>query len=75
MAEMDFNFFGWLREGVRRSVLLGVSDAVEEIGMPADADDTPQLFIDSVRQGAKATAKKTTKTTRKRLGKSLKDLD
>ncbi|MEM8912903.1 MAG: hypothetical protein AAGC97_14140 [Planctomycetota bacterium] len=26
--DMDFNFFAWLRDSVRQSVLLGVSDAV-----------------------------------------------
>ena len=31
---MDFNFFNWIRDGVKKSVLLGVSDAVDEIGVP-----------------------------------------
>ena len=36
---MNVNFFEWLRDGVRQSVLLGVSDAIEQIGTPADSDD------------------------------------
>jgi len=36
---MSFNFFQWLRESVRRSILLGVSDAVGAIGMPPGADE------------------------------------
>jgi len=35
---MNFNFFDWVRDGVKRSVLLGVSDAVETIGMPSDEE-------------------------------------
>jgi len=36
--------FGWIREGVRRAVLLGFSDAVEQIGGPDDKDGLhPQL--------------------------------
>ena len=29
---MNFNLFLWIREGVKQSVLLGVSDAIEAIG-------------------------------------------
>ena len=36
--------FGWIREGVRRAVLLGFSDAVEQIGAADDKDALhPQL--------------------------------
>jgi hypothetical protein len=28
---MQFNVFDWIREGVKRSVILGVSDAMETI--------------------------------------------
>ena len=36
--------FGWIREGVRRAVLLGFSDAVEQIGTADDKDALhPQL--------------------------------
>ncbi|MBX7168863.1 MAG: hypothetical protein K1X74_21180 [Pirellulales bacterium] len=30
------NFYAWIREGVRRAVLLGVSDAVDQLGTPND---------------------------------------
>jgi hypothetical protein len=30
----NFNFFDWIRNGVRDSVLIGVNDAVNELGMP-----------------------------------------
>ncbi|KAA1259590.1 hypothetical protein LF1_21240 [Rubripirellula obstinata] len=73
---MNVNFFEWLRDGVRQSVLLGVGDAIEQIGTPADNDElhpnVAALFHSD---------NKTTKSTRsgaggrKRLGKSLKDMD
>ena len=36
---VNVNFFEWLRDGVRQSVLLGVSDAIEQIGTPADSEE------------------------------------
>lgn len=33
---MSFNFFDWVRDGVKNSVLLGVSDAVNTMGMPPE---------------------------------------
>lgn len=80
---MQFNFFTWLREGVRRSVLLGVSDAVEQIGLPNEGALHPGLLeaglSDTLRQQAAAlpAAKGTIPSAggRKRLGRSLKDLE
>jgi hypothetical protein len=31
---MQFNLFDWIRQGVKQSVILGVSDAMEAIGSP-----------------------------------------
>jgi hypothetical protein len=36
---MSVNFFSWIREGVRQSVLLGVSDAIEQLGTPAPTEE------------------------------------
>jgi len=41
---MNFNFFDWIRDGVRRSVLLGVSDAVETMGMPPSEESSHKLL-------------------------------
>ncbi len=30
--------FGWIREGVKQSVLLGVSDAMDVLGVPGEAE-------------------------------------
>ena len=76
---MNFNFFDWLRSGVKESVLLGVSDAVNTIGMPPEetAKDKILGFLkngtdneSSVRRIAGGTASAGTK----KLGRSLNDI-
>jgi hypothetical protein len=72
---MNVNFFEWLRDGVRQSVLLGVSDAIEQIGSPADADELHPNVV-ALLQGEPAQSKKGgARGGRKRLGKSLKEMD
>lgn len=81
----NLGLFNWIREGVRQSVLLGVSDALESIGSPDSSDKLhPALLaIDSNRSSAvlessdPALAKRTggTSSSRKRLGRSLKDIE
>jgi len=76
--KMDFNFFTWLREGVRQSVLLGVSDAVEQIGMPPENEELNQKVAALLEDPAKPQSKGrggAGGTKRKRLGKTLKELD
>lgn len=82
----NMNFFGWIRDGVRQSVLLGVSDAIEQLGTPAAAEDLHPsvsgfLHLDreaseSPRLGGNAGsgAGSNGGGQRKRLGKSLKDI-
>jgi hypothetical protein len=81
---VNLNFFEWLRDSVRKSVLLGVSDAVEQIGVP---DNEPEvsptlaaLLGDNTTTTTKPTKSRRKSTTtnsnsRKRLGKSLKDMN
>lgn len=72
---MNVNFFEWLRDGVRQSVLLGVSDAIEQIGSPADADELHPNVV-ALLQGETSQPKKGGGGGgRKRLGKSLKEMD
>jgi len=82
--KVNVNFFDWLRDGVRQSVLLGVGDAIEQIGTPADSDELHPgvaAFLQSDKTGAdKQTAPASVAGTprgagRKRLGRSLKDID
>ena len=74
---MNINFFEWLRDSVRQSVLLGVSDAVEQIGTPPDASDVqPQLAAMLTSNDEKPKSKAAGKGGgRKRLGKSLKEMN
>jgi hypothetical protein len=75
------NFFGWIRDGVRQSVLMGVSDAVEQLGTPADATNAHPSVAGFLRSevSGNSTPKLTNSgnastRSRKRLGKSLKDI-
>lgn len=87
---MSVNFFSWIREGVRQSVLLGVSDAIEQLGTPAPTEELhPSVagFLQS-RPDRNSAARMTAlespsgevgasagqRGPRKRLGKSLKDI-
>jgi hypothetical protein len=94
---MSVNFFSWIRDGVRQSVLLGVSDAIEQLGTPAPAEelhpsvvgflqrrsdagpeDSPKFAValdgtaGSVSRDGSAGSPQ--RVSRKRLGKSLKDI-
>jgi len=42
---MNFNFFDWIRDGVKRSVLMGVSEAVETMGMPPDEESSKDKIL------------------------------
>ena len=75
------NFFSWLRDGVRQSVLLGVSDAVEQLGAPPNNEDlnpTVAGFLKLDRSSEKVAQLGTSNSrkppSKKRLGKSLKDI-
>lgn len=68
-GNMQFNLFTWIREGVKRSVLLGFSDAIDTIGTPDVESKINQQLFPGVDQ------KMATTTGRKRLGRSLKDMN
>jgi hypothetical protein len=76
---VNVNFFSWIRDGVKQSVLLGVSDAIETLGTPEDDDQLHPGVAALLRE---ETPKKETKRVnsnnsrgRKRLGKSLKEIE
>lgn len=75
---MQPNFFQWIREGVKQSVLLGVSDAVDQLGtIPHSEQLNDQLRATlNIEDGEKSTGSRTSQKStggRKRLGRSLKD--
>jgi len=74
---MNFNLFLWIREGVKQSVLLGVSDAIEAIGTPENSEDISPRLLEFMKQGGADSASKSIGNAgpRKRLGRSLKDLE
>ena len=79
----NMNFFSWIRDGVRQSVLMGVSDAVNQLGAPpTDEELHPSVtaFLADRNASGSAGSPRITDSTgkktggRKRLGKSLKDI-
>jgi len=79
MNQQNVGVFGWIREGVRRAVLLGFSDAVEQVGGADDKEalsphlqsllrDAPRRVLEETR-GAEPIS--TSRNERKRLGRSL----
>ena len=74
-----FNFFDWMRDGVKKSVLLGVTDAVNTMGMPPEESSKDKIlgFLQSntdheapVRRITNSSASAGTK----KLGRSLSDI-
>lgn len=73
---MNLNVFAWIREGVRMSVLAGVSDAIEQLGTPADGDELrPRIAEYLRRRNALLENPAAPEGRPRRLGRSLKDLD
>ncbi len=72
---MKINFFDWIREGVRQSVLLGLSDAASDIGSAKDVEVLNQQFLSSIQQGRITVEPgKPTKGRRKALGRTLSEI-
>ena len=74
----QLGIFQWIREGVRRSVLLGFSDAVDQLGAPGEPSElNPQLAAvlrDAPRIADSTGSASPARAERKRLGRSLSDL-
>jgi hypothetical protein len=77
-SQMNLNFFQWIREGVRHSVLAGVSDAVNQMGETPHNDNLSARLGDYLRsnqQQEESTPRVgTDNKSRKRLGRSLKEI-
>lgn len=79
----SLNVYGWIRDSVRRAVLLGFSDAVEQLGVvEGNQNLNPQLLAclkqNPATGGATATLEPESETTttkpRRRLGRTLDDI-
>ena len=72
---MSFNLFDWIRDGVRQSVLLGVSDAIDTIGTPDGGGEIkPELAAMLGGPASPTSPKRRSGSPRKRLGKSLSEI-
>lgn len=81
----SLNVYGWIRDSVRRAVLLGFSDAVEQVGaLEGNQNLNPQLLAclkanPAVAGAATATLEPEAEPTetakpRRRLGRTLNDI-
>jgi hypothetical protein len=70
------NFFSWIRDGVRQAVLLGVSDAVQELGSPHEGDEMPRRLLEVIRNSRPALTAETFDSgpKRKKLGRTLEEI-
>jgi hypothetical protein len=73
------NFFNWIRDGVREAVLLGVTDAVGDIGTPREGDDISHRLLETIRSGGpalpiEADTNSNRSLHRKKLGRSLEQI-
>lgn len=78
---IEMNFFSWLRKSVKQSVLMGVSDAIEDLGTSPAMENLPEnmaalLQRESTGVGIEKRGAGAAKAGgRKRLGRSLKDFE
>ena len=71
---MNLNVFSWIRDGVKQSVLLGFSDAIEQIGVPPNGEELSPAMKELVAAGG-AAPKRVRGGAKKRLGRTLKDMN
>jgi len=77
--------FNWIRDGVKQSVLLGVSEAIDTLGAPEENRTLNPALLSFARQPVATQAnlrieeptltKAPANPGRKRLGRSLRDID
>jgi hypothetical protein len=71
-------FFAWLREGVRRAVLLGFSDALAQMGTRSQSEELGPQLAAALQQGIALENHEAglpaPPNGRRRLGKSLEQI-
>jgi len=67
------NVYAWIREGVKRAVLLGFSDAVEQLGVPHGEEENHARLLGVLRGAelAPVAAEAPRSGGKRRLGRSL----
>jgi hypothetical protein len=74
---MNFNFFDWIRQGVKESVLMGVSDAVGHLGTPREGDDVSQRLLGFLQESPATispTKQISSSPKHRKLGRTLEDI-
>jgi hypothetical protein len=76
----DFNFFNFIRDGVRRSILGGVEDAVQTLGLPPENDSSKSVLFRNLLTEESAGAVPSRKIAaearsgQRKLGRGISDL-
>jgi hypothetical protein len=73
---VNFNFFTWIRDGVKQSVLMGVSDAVGHLGTPREGDEVHQRLTSFLQQDPSSPTppRLPSAAGRKKLGRTLGEI-
>lgn len=74
---MNFNFFDWIRQGVKQSVLMGVSDAVGHLGTPREGDEVQQRLLGFLQESptmAPPARQIGASPKHRKLGRTLEDI-
>jgi hypothetical protein len=73
---MNFNIFDLFRTGIKRSILLGVSDAVDVLGVPhGDSKEAvKEKMLGFLKDDHEAPRRIANGTGQKKLGRSLNDI-
>ena len=74
---MGFNFFQWIRQGVRHSVISGVHDAVQDLGTPREGDDCQGRLMAFLQDGGASTPAPrlaSDPSRNKKLGRTLQQI-
>ena len=81
LVEGKMGFFEWIREGVRQAVVLGLADAVDDVGVRNQGEDFGPALAASLRERVaeprsgsatiEGSAAKTSRAKGRRLGRSL----
>ena len=74
---MSFNFFDWVRDGVKNSVLHGVNDAVNVLGMPHE-ETAKDKILGFLQTDGETSVRRITgggsSAGTKKLGRGLKEI-
>ena len=66
------NFFDWIRQGVKRSVLEGVADAVNHMGTPVEQDQIREHLLNYATPDSRVIEADTKRPAlRRRLGRGI----